>query len=309
MPSLPQALLAAAALLLAAPGAQALAVGVAGVGVDAGLSPAGPSAGVDAPGVGAVQVETPLPSLGQPVPSLPSLSLQVPAAGLSMGTEAVDGEAPSHTSSSRATFPQRLADVPPEVAVPAAGGLVAVIVAVWAWLSGGLGAAAASLPFVGRLFSRIDGPRVLEHPMRARLNELVASSPGLGTEQLRAAAGIAWGTAVHHLRRLERNGLVVTQRQGGRLLHFPANSEASRHRASLADLSGPTARRIASLVSGRPGLAQADVCMALGLRGPAVSKHLGRLASRGLVEVRPDGRQRRYLATEQLQLALAAAAV
>jgi DNA-binding transcriptional ArsR family regulator len=38
----------------------------------------------------------------------------------------------------------------------------------------------------------------------------------------------------------------------------------------------------------------------LGLRAPAASKQLARLAARGLVAVQADGRSRRYTATDEL---------
>ena len=173
----------------------------------------------------------------------------------------------------------------------------------WAVLRAGL----AGLP-LGHLFSRIQGPRVLEHQTRAHLNQIVAERPGLSQQELQVAAALAWGTTLHHLRRLERNGLIVSEVQGGRHRYFPANSEASRNRAGLALVSQPTAQRIALLVSQSPGRAQDEICQVLGLRGPAASKHLARFEKNGLVTVVRDGRHRRYNPTLQMHAVLGAAA-
>lgn len=157
-------------------------------------------------------------------------------------------------------------------------------------------------PLLG-LFSRIEGQKVLDNPVRAHVHQVVVQDPGLSLEEVRARAGIAWGTAVHHLRRLEDNGLLVSIVQNARRRYFAANTPASSHRAHVAALSHPTARRLADLVRQRPGLDQGGLCEALGLRNPAASKHLQQLAAHGLVLVERDGRRCRYHPTDALRTA------
>jgi DNA-binding transcriptional ArsR family regulator len=289
-------------LLLLAPAASALAV-QGPAGLEVGIAPtqdgsALPQIGVDAgpvavsaDGLDSVQVSAPLlPALQVTAPGLPVLGVGAPA-------DPAPQPAPKSASHS---LP--LADVPvPQAA--AAGGLLAVGLGLFAWLRLGLAA-----PFAARLFSRLDKPQVLEHPARARLLDLLASRPGLGTQELRHAAGLAWGTTVHHLRVLERHGLVIALHQGGRRLHFPAGSEAARHRTGIAALLHDTTRRVAEAVRAAPGIAQQDLCASLGLRAPAASKHLARLAQHGLVTVRAEGKSRRYEATHEMARVLLAAA-
>lgn len=227
------------------------------------------------------------------LPGLPELTLDTSALDLEVAARR-DAE----DASAQGAHGQTIAGVPAQVAVPVAAGASAVGLALLWRLLG------ISVPFAGRLFSRIEAPRVLDNPVRARLNDLVLASPGATLEELRAAAGIAWGTAVHHLRRLEAHGLVVSTTAQARHRFFPANTAVSKHRASVAALQQPTAQRIARAVHDAPGIGQEQICVQLGLKGPSASKHLGRFANQGLVTVRADGRRRSYQATDELRAAL-----
>jgi predicted transcriptional regulator len=155
------------------------------------------------------------------------------------------------------------------------------------------------------LFSRIDGDHMLENQVRQRLHEAIQQDPGLCMGALRDRTGVAWGTAVYHLHRLERNGLVVSLRHGGYRRYFSPSAPLSRHRSHLAVLSHPTAQRIALFVHGHPGVDQASLCRGLGLLSPAASKHLGRFEAVGLVTAQRAGRSRLYHPTPDLGAALA----
>lgn len=158
------------------------------------------------------------------------------------------------------------------------------------------------VPFLP-LFSRIQTTKVLDNPVRARVHEAILQDPGLSVEEVRARSGIAWGTAVHHLRRLEETGLLVSVTHNARRRYFAANTAASQRRGHVAALSHPTARRVAELVRQQPGLDQSALCDALGLRNPAASKHLAQLASQGLVMQQRMGRRCHYHPTAALHAA------
>lgn len=162
------------------------------------------------------------------------------------------------------------------------------------------GPALAAIP----LFSRIERGQVMDNPVRARVHEIIATEPGLSLSQVSLRAGIAWGTAVHHLRRLEAHGVVVSQSQHPHRRYFIANTPAAAQRASMAVVMHPTARRIAEFVAQTPGTDQSGICQALGLKNPAASKHLGRFEADGLVLSQRTGRSRHYHATGGLHSAL-----
>ncbi|MEA3167049.1 MAG: hypothetical protein QOJ26_1933 [Thermoplasmata archaeon] len=162
----------------------------------------------------------------------------------------------------------------------------------------------AGLGLAVPLFSRIEQGNLLDNPIRARVQGIIAQDPGLSLSEVTTRAGIAWGTAVHHLRRLESHGKVVSLRQLGHRRYFIANTEAASQRTAMAVVMHPTARRIAELVSQRPGIDQAGICLALGLHNPAASKHLSQFVDQGLVLSSRSGRSKLYQATGGLHSAL-----
>jgi predicted transcriptional regulator len=144
----------------------------------------------------------------------------------------------------------------------------------------------------------------MDNPVRARVHSMVAQAPGLSLSEVQARAGIAWGTAVHHLRRLEANGLVVSVSERAHRRYFLVDTPAAAQRSAVSVVIHPTARRIAHLVSQRPGIDQSSICVTLGLNNPAVSKHLHQFQERGLVLSQRSGRSRHYHPTGALGAAL-----
>lgn len=242
-----------------------------------------------------------------------SLSVQVQDASIGVSTSGVSAVDPS--SVDPPSFGERAA----AVAIPAAGASVGVVSlgalafgldglrSFQSRLAGGavrilraLGALAGAIP----LFSRIERGGVLDNPIRARVHDAIAQEPGLSLSEVSQRAGIAWGTTVHHLRRLEAHGLVVSVHELAHKRFFIANTPAASQRAALAVVMHPTARRIAEYVAVRPGTDQAGLCRALGLNNPAASKHLGHFESRGLVLSERSGRSRLYHPTGGLHSVL-----
>ncbi|MES2154715.1 MAG: winged helix-turn-helix transcriptional regulator [bacterium] len=258
-------------------------------------------------------------SLPAAVADLGVADVQVRATGrvtvLAAPIDVTTGDSPSPSAASRPS----LGDQVSAVAVPVAGGAIAAfLLAALAYgidgvragqarlsgLFGRLGRAAAGLVVGLPLFSRIARGKLLDNPVRARVHEVITQDPGLSLSDVRTRTGIAWGTAVHHLRRLEDNGMVVSVSQLSRRRYFAADTPAASQRTAMAVVMHPTARRIANLVSQQPGLDQTAICQTLGLNNPSASKHLRQFAGQGLVLVERDGRSRIYRPTIAMHSAL-----
>jgi predicted transcriptional regulator len=237
-----------------------------------------------------------VPALGVPAsvqvdaPGLPPLDVQATGLRLGVGLEGPAGSAQAASAQGVASLARPASPVPSVGDVAGLGTLVAVLLGAF-------------------LFSRIEDERLLENPVRQKVLETIRDGPGVCIGEVRDRAGVAWGTAVYHLHRLERSGAVVSVRQKGARRYFAANTAVSRHRAGIAALAHPTAQRIAQLVHERPGIDQAGLCRALGLLNPAASKHLGRFQALGLVTAQRAGRSRLYQGTEALDQALTALSV
>lgn len=245
---------------------------------------------IDAPDA---ELEVPLPELETPV-AVPAVQAKV--ADLSLAADAqsvlVQGEPVSPTAQNT------VAGIPDEMLVPAAAAGGSLLLMVLAYALGGLEWVRQA--FGWGLFSRIEDSKLLQHPLRSRLHQTIHENPGLPLTELCLRIGASWGTTVHHLRRLERGRLVLSQRGRAGRLYFSVNSTVSNVRDAWAATSSETARKIARFVHDHPGTDQKTVCAALGLRNPAASKHLGRFEELGLVASRFEARHRIYTPTQHL---------
>lgn len=146
------------------------------------------------------------------------------------------------------------------------------------------------LPF----FSRIEDDQLTAHPARRAALDVIHANPGATIQDIQRALGLAWGTTVHHLRRLDRAGLIAVRRDGARRGHWPLGQAPPRDGLSTAD------RAVAALVKSSPGLTQKDIAHIAGVGAPAACKRLGRLEEAGLVAQVREGRSRLYVPTGRL---------
>lgn len=243
--------------------------GVAPVTVEAG--PVGLSAdGGDV----AVSVDAPLPVSGTHVQLPAGLDLSLDSGSGSADAAGNDAAGSASVSSGPLAA---LADAPP-AAVAAGGSLLAGILAFLVWLA---------RPALG-LFSRIEDDELASHPLRRQALDFIAANPGASVKDVQRTLGIAWGTTVYHLGRLERAGLVAVRRVGGRAGHWPLGQAPAR------DALAPTGQALADLVRQNPGLSQAELAQLAGIGAPAACKQLRRLEGAGLVAATRVGRSRVY---------------
>lgn len=132
-------------------------------------------------------------------------------------------------------------------------------------------------------YSRLARNDLLRHETREAVRKLIEAAPGIALSDVAQRAGLAWGTAVYHLERLERAGFLVSERKAGRRCYFVAASVPRAARAGFATLQQGTTRSIAAFVAARPGATQTELCEGLGLSASAASKQVSKLESAGLV--------------------------
>jgi DNA-binding transcriptional ArsR family regulator len=227
----------------------------------------------------AASAETPVPvglDADLRVPGVAGVAVDTGTEGRGRAVEPAGASASA--SAAQRWIPPALQEAPP-AAVAAAGG---------SFLFGGL---AFALWFA---FSRIEDGDLASHPLRRQALDLIAASPGASVRDVQRSLGIAWGTAVYHLGRLERAGLVAVRRVGGRSGHWPLGQAPPR------DAPAPTGQALADLVRRRPGLTQSELAELAGIGAPAACKQLRRLESAGLVLASRMGRTRVYRPAEAL---------
>ena len=162
------------------------------------------------------------------------------------------------------------------------------------------GALALALRLALPLYSRLARDRVLLHPRRARLLELLADRPGLHAREIARATGIPRAAVAHHLAVLRAHGLATTRRACGVLGWFVAGPSAGREeRLALAQ---PRRRAVAEAVAASPAT-QEELATRAGVTRRLAAYHLEALRREGLVEATEE-RPRRYAATPRLAAAL-----
>jgi DNA-binding transcriptional ArsR family regulator len=151
------------------------------------------------------------------------------------------------------------------------------------------------------LYTRIAKERLLDHGSREKLLLAIRERPGLPVTDLAEGTGVPRNTATYHLRRLEREGLVVSQRSGRVRVWFAPGGQARREEApAFAALRHDTTRAIAMQVAAQPGVDQQALCARFGLAPSLAHWHADRLVQTGLVRKERDGRRVRYYPTEGL---------
>lgn len=153
------------------------------------------------------------------------------------------------------------------------------------------------------LFTRLAPADLLESGARSRIVALLRTEPGLGITDVCQRLGIGWGTAVHHLTRLEAAGLVVSQDAGRRRRFFLPHESESR-RTAVCVLTTEMNRRLLEHIRDHPGVTQRETCAALGLSAPLAHKYMARLIGRGLVAAVREWRSVRYYTTDSVRDAM-----
>ena len=189
---------------------------------------------------------------------------------------------------------------PVEVQAAAATGLL------WLLLERlGLGRALAGGLAV--LYSRLSPNELLDNERRERVLQLVRERPGIGPRDIGQATGMNWGVLSYHLDRLERAGLVSSQRVGQHRCYFLPGAVPRDAQEKVGVVRADTTRRVAQLVRERPGIPQRELAAALGLSASATSKQVSRLEAAALVRRETAGDGLRLYPQAALDVALAPA--
>lgn len=142
------------------------------------------------------------------------------------------------------------------------------------------------LPLAVPLYARLRGLDLARHPKRAALLAAIHAHPAATTAELVRATKMNKGTALHHLRALERGGLVRSRRMGRDRAWTDAGA---RLEPDAEALHAPARRAIVALARERPGLTQAALARELGLARATMHHHVRALADAGVLDIRRKG--------------------
>lgn len=151
------------------------------------------------------------------------------------------------------------------------------------------------------LFSRIDKDEILENEVRSRVHDAVEHNPGITIKEVTEVCDIGWGTAVYHLKRLEDEKLLVSQRHRQYRRYFKnGGGIVNGEKTAFAELKHETSQSLAKAVIENPGSIQKELCEEVGISAPLAHKYLDRLADAELVRKEKEWRSVRYFPTPKL---------
>lgn len=182
------------------------------------------------------------------------------------------------------------------------GGLAAVLVALATTVATASkpGAPGLLLP----LYHRIQPHALLEHDARAAIVEAIGDEPGIHLTALSERTGATMGKLQHHLRMLERGGLVQADKLSGYRCYFLPGQLAGGLREALAAIKAAAPLAVTRMVERQGPLTMSELAESMGLTAPTVTHHVDRLVEAGVLTDEQDGRFRRVQVSELGERAL-----
>lgn len=156
-------------------------------------------------------------------------------------------------------------------------------------LAAGVGAGALAILWTGRrwapallgLYARMRPQTILEHPVRQRMMDVVLAQPGLTMRELQRELGLANGATMHHLRALEKAGIVRVVPDGMLRRLYPVGHARVDPVPALAD-------RVLRVVQEQGETTPAHVAAAVGATRQAVHYHLQKMIRDGRLHAREE---------------------
>lgn len=166
---------------------------------------------------------------------------------------------------------------------------------------------------VGLLYSRLDHDRILDHRLRGAIFQVIRENPGIHYLGLRSAVRtsnepkpMGFGTLTHHLRLLEKFGLIQSRRIGLRRAYCAAEDATAPTRIAWSMLRSDVVRAVAEALLRAGDVSQTQLLNLIRsqvtISRQGLHYRLRRMKEEGLVV---QGRDGRYGPAATLHLALA----
>ncbi len=172
--------------------------------------------------------------------------------------------------------------------------LFVIIGAVAAGTAAGVGSVLTSewfrykwAPVLIPLYSRFKRDQVLSHHLRSDLMDKINEKPGIHLEGLSLSANEHRATIMYHLKVLEREALIKSERDGKYRRFYPMDAVPAREAISI----NRTEERVLEEIRGHPGIPETDISVLLGISRQVVNYHVKKLSQRGAIWVERKGRK------------------
>ncbi|MDO9536745.1 MAG: winged helix-turn-helix transcriptional regulator [Thermoplasmata archaeon] len=146
------------------------------------------------------------------------------------------------------------------------------------------------------LYSRIKKDDLLDHFVRGQIYGYIMSHPGEHYNRIKNKLKVTNGTLSHHLRALEFQGYIKSQRDGTYKRFYPTGMKIQRTKGiQLSDLQ----IGIVDAIRQSPGISQKEIAHREGISQQSVSYNLTLLQRMGILDNSREGvRKKYYISTE-----------
>ena len=151
-------------------------------------------------------------------------------------------------------------------------------------------------PFAGRIES------ILENKKRKKVMEFITENPGKSVDEIASEMNIKRDSLRYHIKRLSRGDFIVIENTDNSRRVFPNHGTFSGLERKIISMShNPTQLKILALITKYPGIRNADLKDELGISKSAVSWHVGKIRSAGLLSCRKSGTAKHYYVRSGLE--------
>lgn len=146
------------------------------------------------------------------------------------------------------------------------------------------------------LYSRLKKDEMLDHFVRGQIYGYIMSHPGEHYNHIKNKLEVTNGTLSHHLRALEFQGYIKSQRDGTYKRFYPTDMKIPRTKGiQLSDLQ----IGIVDAIRQSPGISQKEIAKREGISQQSISYNLTLLERMGILDSSRDGVRKKYYITSE----------
>ncbi|MDK2974120.1 MAG: hypothetical protein PWP08_491 [Methanofollis sp.] len=145
------------------------------------------------------------------------------------------------------------------------------------------------------LIYRTASRKVPESENRKKIHACIKDCPGISASQIAGAIGISRGAVAYHLSRLRAEQRIKKSYTRGYVGYLtPDRGLSPNEEHTLLHMQNATEKKILFLLLNTPDLSQSELAAEIGISGPAISWHMMRLNSDGIIQSFIAGRETHY---------------
>ena len=149
------------------------------------------------------------------------------------------------------------------------------------------------------LYSRVKKEEVLDHFVRGQIYGHIMAHPGSHYNAIKQELKVTNGTLSHHLKTLEMQGFVKSQRDGTYKRFYPMGAKHSNKKGiRLSDLQ----LSIIDNLRQTAGMTQSDIAAAIGMSQQSISYNLNILVRKDILRYERNGVKKHYYINEADEL-------